>query len=348
MKTSLFYYNLPTDRIALFPPRERGTTNLLVLDRKKNCMEHRKYFDVVDYIKPGDIVVLNSTKVDKVRVFLENKRNGKEIQCIFLNKIFLGDKTDETWEALLGRIKDIKEGDVLESQSGFVTVGKRITEGIFQIRAEKGVVDEIVKTTGHIPLPPYIKRKDTKSDIKRYNTVFAKIVGSAASPTASINITPSMLERLKEKGAEIAEVELKVGWGTFAPIRSEKIEDHKIHSEHIKISKQAAEKINKVIKEGGHVWAFGTTVSRTLESCAIKKEGRCFVKPFEGETSLYIYPGYEWKIVNHMITNFHAPNGSLIVLVSSFVGYDNVMKAYEEAIERKYNFLSYGDSMLII
>lgn len=344
MKTSSYTYNLPQERIAQYPPKVRGTTNLLVLDRNTKTIEHKKYSDILNYIKPGDIVVLNNTKVDKVRVFLENKRNKKTIQCIFLSKIFLGNEKKETWEALLGRVKDVQEGDILEG----VAVGKRVKEGIFQVTAESGVVDKIIMEKGHIPLPPYMKREDIPDDLARYNTVFAKKIGSSASPTASLNLTEEIIQKIKNKGARVVEVELKVGWGTFAPIRSEEIEKHKIHQEEIKISKETAGEINKTIKNGGDVWAFGTTVTRTLESCAYKENNKYYVKEYSGPTSLYIYPGYEWKIVNHMITNFHAPQSSLIVLVCAFANYDLIMKVYNEAIKKKYNFLSYGDSMLIL
>jgi S-adenosylmethionine:tRNA ribosyltransferase-isomerase len=193
-----------------------------------------------------------------------------------------------------------------------------------------------------------MRRADTQQDKERYNTVFSKVPGSSAAPTASLNLTDEMLASLKLKGVEIVEIELKVGWGTFAPIRTENIEDHKVHSEYIKVTDEQADKINERIRSGGEVWAFGTTVARTLESVAKKEGSARQVDDHEGETDLYIYPGYEWKIVDHLITNFHAPKSSLVVLVSSFAGYEMIMKAYKEALEKNYNFLSYGDSMLIL
>jgi S-adenosylmethionine:tRNA ribosyltransferase-isomerase len=221
-------------------------------------------------------------------------------------------------------------------------------------KSEKGVIvkllsdlnpKEVFEKAGHTPIPPYMKRDDTEEDFERYNTVFGKYFGSVASPTASLNLTEDLLEKIKKKGIKIAKVELKVGWGTFAPVREENIEDHEIHEEEISLSLTSADIINETIKNGGDVWVFGTTVARLLESCATK-DG--FVEAYEGSTNLYIYPGYEWKIVNHLITNFHMPDSSLILLVSSFAGKELIKKAYDEALENEYMLLSYGDSMLII
>ncbi|HVX93024.1 MAG TPA: tRNA preQ1(34) S-adenosylmethionine ribosyltransferase-isomerase QueA [Candidatus Dojkabacteria bacterium] len=347
MELSLFDYNLPDDRIAKFPPKLRGTTNLMVIHRDSGLIEHKKYGDIVDYIQPNDIVVLNNTKVDKVRVFFTNKRNDKKIESIFLNKVYRNtDETYEYWEAILGRAKNVKDNDILvcDGLDKEVIVEGRIRETIFLLKAKKGDVDIIFKEKGHIPLPPYLNREDNKEDQERYNTIFAKYIGSAAAPTASLNITDEMLERLKEKEVKIAEVKLDVGWGTFAPIRTEKIEEHIIHSEKIEVTEETADLINETKAKGGKVWAFGTTAARTLESCT--KDGK--VIAFSGSTNIYIYPSYEWMMVDHLITNFHAPKSSLIVMISAFMGYDLTMKVYNEAIEKGYNFLSYGDTMLII
>ncbi|MCK9368695.1 tRNA preQ1(34) S-adenosylmethionine ribosyltransferase-isomerase QueA [Candidatus Dojkabacteria bacterium] len=350
MKLSLFNYNLPKEKIAQFPPKVRGTTKLLILDRKDKSISHKRYSDIPSYIKKGDVLVINNTKVEKVRVFLVNKRNDKRIECIFLNKLFLGDINGfEFGETILGRSQNFKIGDVLISdERAEVEVVKKVGDSVYLVRSKEGAIDKVINKHGHVPLPPYIKREDNEQDYGCYNTVFAKNTGSAAAPTAGLNITDELLLEMKKKGVEIVEVKLDVGWGTFAPIREDEIEKHKIHSETIEITKESADKINDCIKKGGDVWALGTTSARTLESCAKKVDGKYLVKQYKGSTKLYIYPSYKWKIVNHLITNFHAPSSSLVVLVSSFIGLDLTMKAYIEAIEKEYLFLSYGDSMLIL
>ena len=342
MKMSEFTYNLPEERIAKFPPKERGTTKLLVLDRKERSITHRKYSDCVEYIKEGDVVVLNETKVEKRRTyFLDSKERIHEV-------LFLNQQQNGNWFCLIKKSKQLNEKDILSN-----LVCKEIQLQIVK-KSEKGVIvkllsdlnpKEVFEKAGHTPIPPYMKRDDTEEDFERYNTVFGKYFGSVASPTASLNLTEDLLEKIKKKGIKIAKVELKVGWGTFAPVREENIEDHEIHEEEISLSLTSADIINETIKNGGDVWVFGTTVARLLESCATK-DG--FVEAYEGSTNLYIYPGYEWKIVNHLITNFHMPDSSLILLVSSFAGKELIKKAYDEALENEYMLLSYGDSMLII
>lgn len=342
MKMSEFTYNLPEERIAKFPPKERGTTKLLVLDRNEKSITHRRYSDCVEYMKEGDVVVLNETKVEKRRTyFVDGKERIHEI-------LFLNQQQDGNWFCLIKKGKQLNENDILSN-----LVCKEIQLQIVK-KSEKGVVvkllsnlnpKEIFEKIGHTPIPPYMKRDDTEEDFERYNTVFGKHFGSVASPTASLNLTEDLLEKIKKKGIKVAKVELKVGWGTFAPVREENIEDHEIHEEEISLSLTSANVINEAIKNGGDVWAFGTTVARLLESCATE-DG--FVKTYEGKTNLFIYPGYKWKIVNRLITNFHMPDSSLILLVSSFAGKELIKKAYDEALKNEYMFLSYGDSMLIL
>ena len=338
MKSNIFKYELPKERIAQFPPKKRGTARLLIVNRKTEELKHEKYFNVVDYIKKGDIVVLNETKVEKRRTFFVNEK-GKKVEVLFLEKRKEEDGLDE-WFCLIGRAKDVNEKEVLRMKEVFVKVMKREGNGfLVNIPSEKTEI--LFKKYGHTPLPPYMKRKDRKSDQIRYNTVFSKTEGSVAAPTASLNLTKDILKKIEKKGAKIVKIELKVGWGTFAPVREENIEDHRIHEEYINISKETADEINS---RKGDVWAFGTTVARTLESVA--KRGK--VKPFNGYTDLYIYPGYKWKIVDHLITNFHMPDSSLILLVSSFMGINLTKEVYREALGKDYKFLSYGDSMLIL
>jgi S-adenosylmethionine:tRNA ribosyltransferase-isomerase len=342
MKMSEFTYNLPEERIAKFPPKERGTTKLLVLDREEGSITHRKYSDCVEYMKEGDVVVLNETKVEKRRTyFLDSKERIHEV-------LFLNQQQDGNWFCLIKKSRQLNEKDILSN-----LICKEIQLQIVK-KSEKGVIvrlisnlnpEEVFEKIGHTPIPPYMKRDDTQEDFERYNTVFGSQFGSVASPTASLNLTEDLLEKIKKKGVKVAKVDLKVGWGTFAPVREENIEDHEIHEEEISLSQLSADIINTTIKNGGDVWAFGTTVARLLESCATK-DG--LVRAYSGSTNLYIYPGYEWKIVNHLITNFHMPDSSLILLVSSFAGTELIKKAYDEALAYEYMFLSYGDSMLII
>lgn len=339
---SEFTYNLPEERIAKFPPKERGTTKLLVLDREEGSITHRKYSDCVEYMKEGDVVVLNETKVEKRRTyFLDSKERIHEV-------LFLNQQQDGNWFCLIKKSRQLNEKDILSN-----LICKEIQLQIVK-KSEKGVIvrlisnlnpEEVFEKIGHTPIPPYMKRDDTQEDFERYNTVFGSQFGSVASPTASLNLTEDLLEKIKKKGVKVAKVDLKVGWGTFAPVREENIEDHEIHEEEISLSQLSADIINTTIKNGGDVWAFGTTVARLLESCATK-DG--LVRAYSGSTNLYIYPGYEWKIVNHLITNFHMPDSSLILLVSSFAGTELIKKAYDEALAYEYMFLSYGDSMLII
>jgi S-adenosylmethionine:tRNA ribosyltransferase-isomerase len=338
MKSNIFKYELPKERIAQYPPRKRGTTKLLIVDRKKKIFQHKNYFNVVDYIKKGDIVVLNETKVQKRRTFFITEK-GKKIEVLFLENRKEKDGL-QTWFCLVGRAKDVKEGEVLRNKEVFIKVLRREEDGfLINIPVEK--VNVLFEKYGHTPLPPYMKREDRKSDQVRYNTVFSRILGSVAAPTASLNLTKDILKKIQKKGAEIVKIDLEVGWGTFAPVREENIEEHKLHKEYIRISKEAADKINN---RKGDVWAFGTTVCRAIESSA--KRGK--VVPFEGYTDLYIYPGYRWKIVDHLVTNFHMPDSSLILMVSSFMGINLTKKAYKEALSKDYKFLSYGDSMLIL
>ena len=333
MKMSEFKYNLPEQLIAKYPPKERGTSNLLVLDKTSGDITHRKYFNIPEYIKQGDIVVLNETKVLNCRTFFVTP-NDKKIEVLFLESI-----DNDTWFVLIGRAKDVEIGDELENMEIKVLVKERKENG-FLIEFVSGTSNILFEKYGHTPLPPYMKRMDEKTDTERYNTVFSRIEGAVAAPTASLNLTDEILKKIEEKGAKILKVELRVGWGTFAPVREENIEDHEIHKEYVKVPEEVIKDINEC---NGQIWAFGTTVARALESAY--SGGKLL--PFDGYTDLYIYPGYEWKVVDILVTNFHMPDSSLILLVSSFAGKENIQRAYKEAVDREYKFLSYGDSMLI-
>lgn len=346
MNISEFKYNLQEQLIAQYPPKKRGTTNLLILEKESGNMEDKKYFNIPEYIEEGDIVVLNETKViDSRTYFLTTNRKKVEV-------LFLEERGEDTWYVLIGRAKYVKKKDFLvneDSENIQIEILDREGNG-FLIKFLKGNSEELFEKYGHTPLPPYMKRPDEQSDHERYNTVFSKLPGAVAAPTASLNLTDEILKEIEKKGAKIVKVELKVGWGTFAPIREENIEEHNIHEEYIHISNESTQSINEVILKGGRVWAFGTTVARTLESVAYEdnSSGKYLVKEYQGKTSLYIYPGYKWKIIDCLVTNFHMPDSSLILLVSSFAGKENIKNAYLHAIDNKYKFLSYGDSMLII
>ncbi len=335
MKISEFKYNLTDDLIAKYPPQKRGTSNLLVLDRRNGHIDHRKYFNIPEYIQKGDIVVLNKTKVLGCRTYFLNSK-GKKVEVLFLE-----DRESNNWFCLIGRAKDVKLEGQLVCNEFTVSVNSREGNG-FLVTFIKGNAYTLFEKYGHTPLPPYMKREDERNDKERYNTVFSSVPGAVAAPTASLNLTNEILGEIKKKGAKIVEIELRVGWGTFAPIREEDIEEHKIHKEYINVSKEVVEEINGC---KGRVLAFGTTVARALESCYSEKEGKLL--EYEGLTNLYIYPGYIWRVVDVLVTNFHMPDSSLILLVSSFGGKEYVINAYEQAIKNGYRFLSYGDSMLI-
>ena len=335
MKISEFKYNLPEELIAKYPPKERGTSNLLVLDKGSGDITEKKYFNIPEYIEEGDVVVLNETKVLNSRTYFLTA-SGKRVEVLFLE-----DRGEEGWFCLIGRAKSVKVLDRLMCEDVLIEILEREGSG-FVVKFLEGDSNLLFEKYGHTPLPPYMKREDERSDRDRYNTVFSSIPGAVAAPTASLNLTNDILDEIRERGAKILKIELRVGWGTFAPIREESIEQHDIHKEYINVSKGVAEEINGC---KGRVWAFGTTVARALESAYSKKEER--VMPYSGYTQLYIYPGYEWRVVDTLVTNFHMPDSSLIVLVSSFAGVENLRRAYTYAVEKRYNFLSYGDSMLI-
>ena len=335
---SEFKYDLPQEKIAQFPPKERGTTKLLILDREIGDIKHKTYSDVVEYLKEGDVVVLNETKVEKRRTFFQTEK-GRELEVLFINHTEGGN-----WYCLIKGGRYVADGDILKDGKIEIQIVGRKDNG-FLVKPLNITAEEIFSKVGHTPIPPYMKRKDNPDDYVRYNTVFARSEGSVAAPTASLNLTSEILAQIQKKGVRIAKIELEVGWGTFAPVREENIEDHKIHSEKISVGKDAVEIINDAKRNGKNILAFGTTVARTLESVS---DENGFIHEFEGDTELYIYPGYKWKCVNHLFTNFHMPDSSLILLVSSFAGTDLTKKAYDEALSRDYKFLSYGDSMLVI
>ena len=334
-----FYYDLPEELIAQVPIQKRDESRLMVLDRKKQTIEHKIFKDILDYLKPGDCLVRNNTKVIPARIY-GKKETGANVEFLLLNNI-----EGDIWEAIvrpgnklhIGTKVSFGEGlldaEILEVMEGGTRKVKFTYNGIF---------NEILDKIGLMPLPPYIHEELKEKD--RYQTVYAKYQGSAAAPTAGLHFTEELLEKIKAKGVEIANVTLHVGIGTFRPVKVEKIEEHHMHSEHYYIKKEDAEKINNAKKNGGRIISVGTTSCRVLESIA-NENG--LVQETEGDTSIFIYPGYKFKCIDALITNFHLPESTLLMLVSALAGKDYIMKAYKEAVEKKYRFFSFGDAMFI-
>ncbi|MBR2998366.1 tRNA preQ1(34) S-adenosylmethionine ribosyltransferase-isomerase QueA [Candidatus Saccharibacteria bacterium] len=327
MLVSDYNYNLPEERIAKFPPKKRGSTRLLVLNKSTGKIQDSHYRYLADFLNPGDVLVLNDTRVMQSRLFCELP-DGRKRELVVL------EKHGNEPQRIMYRGK-LHEGDKVFVNKNLVTIAKILGNGIAEVESSTPL-SELARLYGEVPLPPYLHRDATDNDKKRYQTVFAKEFGSAAAPTASLNMTEELLEKLKQKGVIIKYLTLHVGLGTFLPIRSDKVEDHKMHSEWFSIPEDTI----KAINNSGRIIALGTTVARTLEYYA--KTGKT-----EGEDDIFIYPGYEFKIVDALLTNFHAPKSTVLMLASAFAGWDNLKNAYDHAVTEKYNFLSYGDSMLI-
>ncbi|MBR3172415.1 tRNA preQ1(34) S-adenosylmethionine ribosyltransferase-isomerase QueA [Candidatus Saccharibacteria bacterium] len=327
MLVSDYNYDLPEERIAKFPPEERGSTRLLVLNRKTGSIQDSFYRNLDDFLNPGDVLILNDTRVMQSRIFCTLPDSRKR-------ELVVLEKHGNEPQRVMYRGK-LHEGDVLKVGDNEIMIKKILGNGIAETESNKGLAD-LAEQYGTVPLPPYLHREAVESDKERYQTVWAKQMGSAAAPTASLNMTEDLLKRLRVKGVIIKYLTLHVGLGTFLPIRSDKVEDHEMHSEWFHIPDDTID----AIKNAKRVVALGTTVARTLEYYA--KTGRT-----SGEDDIFIYPGFEFKIVDALITNYHAPKSTVLMLAAAFAGWDHLKNAYEHAIEEKYNFLSYGDSMLI-
>lgn len=340
MKTSDFYYDLPEELIAQKPLEVRENSRLLVLDKNTGEVEHKNFFDIINYFEKGDCLVINDTKVLPARLYGKKENTGTLIEFLLLKRIS-GDK----WETMVKPGRRAKPGTkiifgenkligrILETLEG----GTRVIEFEYE-----GIFEEILDELGEMPLPPYIHEK--LEDKNRYQTVYASKEGAAAAPTAGLHFDDELLEELKAKGVQIAVITLHVGLGTFRPVKDEYIEEHKMHSEYFEISKEAADIINEARKKGKRVISVGTTSTRTLETV-----GQLFgeLKEYKGWTDIFIFPGYEFKIIDTLITNFHLPESTLIMLVSAFAGENNTMQAYKKAVDEKYRFFSFGDAMLI-
>ena len=341
-KTSDYFYELPEELIAQTPVEPRDHSSMLVLDRETGKTQHKHFYDVLDYLKPGDCLILNDSRVLPARIFGTKKDTGAHVEFLLLKCV-----GNNKWETLVKPGRKAKVGAEFVFSTG-VLEGK-ITDvledgnRIIDFSCE-GNFYTILEELGKMPLPPYITAE--LKDQERYQTVYSHELGSAAAPTAGLHFTKELLKKIEEKGVKIGYVTLHVGLGTFRPVKAENITEHKMHSEHYHLPKETADLINETKKNGGRVIAVGTTSCRTLESVATFNDGK--ILESDGWTSIFIYPGYEFKVLDGLITNFHLPESTLIMLVSAFAGYEHVMAAYKEAVEKRYRFFSFGDAMLII
>ncbi|MCC8151410.1 MAG: tRNA preQ1(34) S-adenosylmethionine ribosyltransferase-isomerase QueA [Lachnospiraceae bacterium] len=340
MKTSDFYFELPPEQIAQDPLEDRSASRLLVLDKETGETTHTVFKQIVDYLQPGDCLVLNNTKVIPAHLYGEREGTGASIEILLLKR-----KEYDVWETLVKPGKKAKIGTKIIFGGGLLTgeVVDIVEEGnrLIQFTYE-GIFEEILDQLGQMPLPPYITHQ--LQDKNRYQTVYAKYEGSAAAPTAGLHFTPELLCQVREMGVNIAEVTLHVGLGTFRPVKVDNVLDHHMHSEFYQVTEEAAEIINETKAAGGRIICVGTTSCRTIESAA-GEDGR--VRPGSGWTDIFIYPGYQFKVLDCLITNFHLPESTLLMLVSALAGREHVLAAYEEAVNAGYRFFSFGDVMLV-
>lgn len=340
MKTSDFYYDLPEELIAQGPAGRRDASRLLVINRKTGQREHKVFHDIIDYLVPGDCLVINNTKVIPARLLGQRKETGGKVEVLLLKH-----KGNDIWETLVQPGRKARPGDRLVFGGGLLDAevleviddGNRLVKFVYN-----GIFEEILDRLGQMPLPPYITHK--LKDKNRYQTVYAKYEGSAAAPTAGLHFTEELLKEIEDKGVNIAKVTLHVGLGTFRPVKSDNIENHHMHTEEYNVSKEAADLINNTKKNGGRVICTGTTSLRTVEAAAVDYG---IIKPGGGDTDIFIYPGYQFKIADALITNFHLPESTLLMLVSALEGQNEIMAAYKEAVSLKYRFFSFGDAMFM-
>lgn len=340
MVKSDFYYDLPPELIAQTPVEPRDSARMLFYNKSTDEIKDLHFFDIEKILQKGDVLVINNTRVINARIYAYND-SGKKFEVLLLKRIDLSH-----WEALLRPARKAKIGTTLtvNSELKLTIDGINSVDGVRTIKFEyEGILEDILDRAGEVPLPPYITAK--LEDNERYQTVYNKIKGSSAAPTAGLHFTNELIERLKAKGIEFVEVLLHVGLGTFRPVKEENILDHKMHSEYYEVSKESAEKINNAIEQGRRIIAVGTTSVRVLESAA-DCDGK--VKATNGDTDIFIYPGYKFKIVKGLITNFHLPESTLIMLVSAFLSREKVLEIYKHAVEEKYRFFSFGDATLIL
>ncbi len=341
LKTSDFYFDLPPELIAQDPLTDRSASPLLVLDKNTGEIKHEQFRNIINYLNPGDCLVLNDTRVIPARLHGIREETGAAIEVLLLKR-----KEKDVWETLVRPGKKVRPGVKLSFGEGLLRgeVLEIVEEGNRLIRFQyEGIFEEVLDRLGEMPLPPYITHK--LEDKNRYQTVYAKYDGSAAAPTAGLHFTRDLLDEIAQRGVNLAYVTLHVGLGTFRPVKAERITEHHMHSETYQITKEAAEVINRTRKNGGRVICVGTTSCRSLESAA-EEDGT--LRECSGDTEIFIYPGYRFKVLDALITNFHLPESTLVMLVSALAGREKVLRAYGEAVEERYRFFSFGDAMLVI
>ena len=340
MKLEEFDYNLPEELIAQVPIQQRDESRLMVVDREKRTIEDKVFRDIIDYLEPGDCLVRNNTKVIPARIY-GKKETGANVEFVLLKQL-----DGDIWESIVRPGNKLKPGSKVIFGDGLLKaeILDVLEDGTRKVKFEyDGIFNEILDQIGLMPLPPYIHESLKEND--RYQTVYAKYEGSAAAPTAGLHFTPELLKKIEEKGIKIANVTLHVGIGTFRPVKEENIEEHKMHTEHFYIKQEDVDKINETKKNGKKVIAVGTTSCRVLETVADENTG--LVKQIESDTGIYIYPGYKFKCVDGLITNFHLPKSTLLMLVSALADREFILEAYNKAVEEKYRFFSFGDAMFI-
>jgi len=345
MKTKDFYFNLPEDLIAQQPSRERDQSSLFILNRNDASFQHAAMRDFASFVDAGTLIVRNNTKVRKARMYAQ-KTTGSSVEFLFLQSI-----SSREWLVVTSKAKKQKIGDqyifpkdINGTITGEAAEKSEHSFSVKQLQLSEPISEDYFYAYGHVPLPPYIKRADTDDDSLRYQTVYARQTGSVAAPTAGLHFTSAIEEEIRSRGADITDITLHVGLGTFMPIRTELIHEHEMHSEEYHISEESARKIHEAKKSGRKILAVGTTSVRTLESAA---DEQGIIKPGSGSTDLFITPGYRFRIVDQLFTNFHTPESTLLILVSAFAGKKLIFSAYEEAVRKRYRFFSYGDAMLI-
>ena len=345
MNINEFDYHLPQELIAQKPADKRDGSRLMVVHRDTGEVEHRHFYDILEYLKPGDCLVMNNSKVLPARLFGVKEGTGAKVEFLLIKRI-----QGDVWETMVRPGKRLKPGDVVTFSPEFKARitdygedGTRLAE--FQY---EGIFMERLEELGKMPLPPYIERESEPDDKERYQTVYCREEGSVAAPTAGLHFTKDLLARAEEKGIKLAYVTLHVGIGTFRPVKCERIEDHQMHFEEYEITEETARIINDTKAAGGRIISVGTTSTRTLESAAVKEDGRFVLKAGSSSTGIFIYPGYEFKMIDSLITNFHLPKSTLLMLISALYDREEILKVYETAVKEQYRFFSYGDAMLIL
>lgn len=345
MNINEFDYHLPQELIAQKPADRRDCSRLLAVHRDTGKTEHRHFYDVLEYLNPGDCLVLNNSKVLPARLFGTKEQTGAKVEFLLIKRI-----KDDVWETMVRPGKRLRPGDRVTFSPEFTAEikdygpdGTRLAEFHY-----KGIFMEHLETLGSMPLPPYIERESRPEDKERYQTVYCREEGSVAAPTAGLHFTRELLKKAEDKGVNIAYVTLHVGIGTFRPVKCQQIEDHQMHFEEYHITRENAEKINRTKAGGGRIFSVGTTSARTIESAAVLKGGEYVLEEGSGSTGIFIYPGYSFKMVDALITNFHLPKSTLLMLISAFYDRERILQIYHMAVEEKYRFFSYGDAMILL